>query len=148
MRLLVQRVSRAEVRVEEKTVGKIERGFLVLCGFRKDDRAESLRKLAEKCVNLRVFEDEEGKMNLSLLDIGGELLVVSQFTLYADCRKGRRPGFDNSMPPEEAESFYNNLITEFRKSGLRVESGLFGAKMQVELVNHGPVTIMLDDHEI
>jgi D-aminoacyl-tRNA deacylase len=148
MRLLIQRVSRAEVRVEEKTVGRIERGFLVLCGFRKNDKAESLRKLAEKCVNLRVFEDKDGKMNLSLLEIGGELLVVSQFTLYADCRKGRRPGFDSSMPPQEAESFYNNLITEFKKSGLKVESGLFGAKMQIELVNHGPVTIMLDDHEV
>ncbi len=148
MRLLIQRVSRTEVKVGDRTVGKIGRGFLVLCGFRKDDKVEGVRKLAEKCLNLRIFEDEDGKMNLSLLDIGGELLVVSQFTLYADCRKGRRPGFDESMPPEEAETFYNNLITEFTKSGLRVESGHFGAKMQVELVNHGPVTILLDDHEI
>ena len=110
MRLLIQRVSRASVTVDEKIVGQIERGFLVLCGFKKDDTTTFLGKIAEKCLNLRIFEDDQGKMNLSLLDISGELLVISQFTLYANCQKGRRPSFNNSMPPEEAEKQYELLI--------------------------------------
>lgn len=134
--------------VESQITGEISRGFLVLCGFKKDDERGELSRLVEKCVNLRVFEDEQGKMNLSLLDIKGGLLVVSQFTLYANCRKGRRPGFDESMPPDKAEQYYNLLLDEFRKSGLRVESGIFGAKMEVSLVNDGPVTIMLDAEEL
>jgi D-tyrosyl-tRNA(Tyr) deacylase len=145
MRVLIQRVGRAKVTVGGRIVGQVSRGFLILCGFKKADRIENIKKLADKCLNLRVFEDGEGKMNLSLLDIGGEILIISQFTLYADCRKGRRPGFEDSMPPADAENMYNKFIDELRKSQLRVESGIFGAKMQVELVNDGPVTILLDD---
>lgn len=148
MRLLIQRVSGASVSVDGDTVGRIEQGFLVLAGFKKGDTEAGISKLADKCVNLRVFEDEQGKMNHSLLDIKGGLLVISQFTLYADCRKGRRPGFDRSMPPEEAERFYNLLLDELMKSGLVVEKGIFGAKMQIDLINEGPVTIMLNDDEI
>jgi D-tyrosyl-tRNA(Tyr) deacylase len=148
MRLLLQRVASASVSVEGKKVGRINHGILVLAGFGKGDKPESIKKLADKCLNLRIFEDEQSKMNLSLLDIKGELLVISQFTLYANCRKGRRPGFDQSMPPDEANRFYKLLIEEFVRSGLKVEKGLFGAKMKIELVNNGPVTIMLDDDEI
>jgi len=148
MRLLLQRVDHASVSVKGKIVGRINRGFLVLAGFRKSDKRESLKKLADKCLNLRIFEDEQGKMNCSILDIGGELLVISQFTLYANCHKGRRPSFDQSMPLDEAECFYKLLIEKFTKSGLKVEKGIFGAKMQIELLNDGPVTIALDDDEI
>ncbi|MEW5923852.1 MAG: D-aminoacyl-tRNA deacylase [Candidatus Zixiibacteriota bacterium] len=148
MKLLIQRVSGASVSVKGEIVGKIGRGFLVLAGFRKGDNEADIKRLSDKCINLRVFEDNEGKMNLSLQDIGGELLVVSQFTLYANCRKGRRPGFDNSMPPDEAEIFYNLLLKEMTASGLKVEKGIFGAKMEISLTNDGPVTIMLDGDEI
>lgn len=148
MRLLIQRVSRASVEVQSETAGSIDRGFLVLCGFQKGDIKADLSRIALKCLNLRVFEDEQGKMNLSILDIAGELLVVSQFTLYANCKKGRRPSFDNSMNPEGAENFYNLLIEEFKQSKLKVASGIFGAKMNINLINDGPVTIMLDSNEI
>lgn len=148
MRLVIQRVSQATVKVDEKMVGKIGRGFLILCGFKKDDTTSSLGKIAEKCLNLRIFEDNQEKMNLSLLDISGEILVVSQFTLYANCQKGRRPSFNSSMPPEEAEKQYALLIQELKKSGLKVESGIFGAKMDIALNNDGPVTIILDDDEL
>ena len=148
MRLLIQRVSRASVTVDGEVIGRIGRGFLVLAGFRKGDREEAIVKLAQKCLNLRVFEDDEGRMNRSLADVGGELLVISQFTLYADCRKGRRPGFDQAMPPEEAERFYELLLNELKKSGLNVGKGVFGAKMTIDLANDGPVTILLDDDEI
>jgi len=148
MRLFIQRVSQATVTVENNIAGEIGCGFLVLCGFKKDDTLTTLSKIVEKCLNLRVFEDDRGKMNLSLLDISGELLIVSQFTLYANCRKGRRPAFDNSMPPDKAEKMYEHLINEFRKSGLKVESGIFGAKMDISLINNGPVTIMLDDDRL
>lgn len=134
--------------VDNKTAGKIRRGFLVLCGFKKDDTEESIEKLAEKCINLRIFEDNQGKMNLSLLDVSGELLIISQFTLYANCQKGRRPSFNNSKHPDEAEKMYKMLIKEFEKSGLKVETGIFGAKMDIALNNDGPVTIMLDDNEL
>ena len=145
MRLLLQRVSRAEVRVEGQIVGRIGVGLLILCGFKKEDRREVIPKMAEKCLNLRIFEDSAQKMNLSVLDIKGAILAVSQFTLYADCRRGRRPGFDTSMAPEEANRFFQIFLEELRKSGLPVESGIFGAKMEVELINAGPVTIILDD---
>ncbi len=148
MKLLIQRVSRASVTIDNKTVGRINHGFLVLAGFKKGDSESTIGKLVDKCLNLRVFEDNAGKMNLSLLDIKGELLVVSQFTLYANCKKGRRPGFDISMPPDEASLFYDRLLAEFKKSGLKVEQGIFGAKMEIELLNNGPVTIMLDNDEI
>ncbi|UCD95286.1 MAG: D-tyrosyl-tRNA(Tyr) deacylase [Candidatus Zixiibacteriota bacterium] len=148
MRLLIQRVNAASVTVDGETVGRIGRGFLVLAGFKKGDEEAAIARLAQKCLNLRVFEDDEGKMNRSLIDLGGELLVVSQFTLYADCRKGRRPGFDRTMPPDEAERFYNLLLNELRKSGLDVREGIFGARMTIDLTNDGPVTILLDDEEI
>ena len=148
MRLLLQRVSRASVEVDGDRVGAIDCGFLVLCGFKKDDGVSSLSKMVDKCLNLRVFEDDQGKMNRSLLDIGGELLVVSQFTLYANCRKGRRPSFDNSMPPEPAEAMYERLLTLFEESGLKVERGIFGAKMAIDLTNEGPVTVLLDNVEL
>jgi len=148
MRLLIQRVSQASVAVDKKIVGQINRGLLVLCGFKKGDTEIDLRKIAEKCLNLRIFEDDQGKMNLSLLDISGEILVVSQFTLYANCRKGRRPGFDNSMPPDDAKKMYEQLILKFKEGGFKVEFGIFGAKMDIALNNDGPVTIMLDDEEL
>lgn len=148
MRLLIQRVSQASVEVDGKAVGRIGKGFLVLAGYKVEDEEHGIKKLCNKCLNLRIFEDERDKMNLSILDIKGELLVVSQFTLYANCRKGRRPGFDRSMPPIDAERFYNLMIAEFKKSGLKVEQGIFGAKMKISLVNDGPVTIMLDDDEL
>ncbi len=148
MRLLIQRVSQASVTADNKIIGQINRGLLVLCGFKEDDTNGNLVKIAEKCLNLRVFEDDQGKMNLSLLDISGEILVVSQFTLYANCRKGRRPGFNDSMPPDDAEKMYEQLIIKFKASGLKVESGIFGAKMDIALNNDGPVTIMLDDDEL
>jgi D-tyrosyl-tRNA(Tyr) deacylase len=141
-------VNYASVTVGGEIVGRIGPGFLVLAGFRKGDRIEAASKLVDKCLNLRVFEDDQNKMNRSILDIKGELLVISQFTLYANCRKGRRPGFDRSMPPDEAERFYAVAIDEFKKSGLIVEKGVFGAKMKIDLENDGPVTIMLDDDEI
>jgi len=148
MKLLIQRVNAASVAVEGKIVGRIGPGCLVLAGFRKGDIESDIRKLSDKCLNLRVFEDDQGKMNRSLLDTRGELLVVSQFTLYANCKKGRRPGFDISMPPDQAEKFYNLLLEEMSNSGLKVEQGVFGAKMEINLVNDGPVTIMLDGDEI
>jgi len=149
MRILIQRVNKAEVYIENQgTVGAVDRGFLILCGFRKGDNESLLPKVAEKCLNLRVFEDNQGKMNLSLLDIKGDILVVSQFTLYADCRKGRRPSFDTSLPPEPAEDLYNAFIDILSRSGLKVAGGVFGAKMNINLVNHGPVTIWLDSDDL
>jgi len=148
MRLLLQRVKRASVEVDGNVVGVIERGMMVLCGFKKDDDAAVLPKMVDKCLNLRVFEDDQGKMNRSLLDIRGQLLVVSQFTLYANCRKGRRPSFDNSMPPEPAREMYEQTLTLFARSGLKIERGVFGAKMTIHLTNDGPVTVLLDNDEI
>jgi len=148
MKLLIQRVSAASVSVDGHVTGSIGAGFLILAGFRKGDVQTDIKRLSDKCLNLRVFEDDNGKMNRSLIDICGELLIVSQFTLYANCKKGRRPGFDNSMPPDDAEKYYNLLLEEMAKSGLKVEKGVFGAKMEISLVNDGPVTIMLDGDEI
>ncbi|HDL02844.1 MAG: D-tyrosyl-tRNA(Tyr) deacylase [Candidatus Zixiibacteriota bacterium] len=148
MKLLIQRVSAASVSVDGHVTGSIGAGFLILAGFRKGDVQTDIKRLSDKCLNLRVFEDDNGKMNRSLIDIRGELLIVSQFTLYANCKKGRRPGFDNSMPPDDAEKYYNLLLEEMAKSGLKVEKGVFGAKMEISLVNDGPVTIMLDGDEI
>jgi len=148
MRLMLQRVGSASVKVEGKIVGRINRGILILAGFKKSDVQESINKLADKVLNLRIFEDDQSKMNLSLLDIKGELLVISQFTLYANCKKGRRPSFDMSMPPDDANHFYELLIDVLKQSGLKVEQGIFGARMQIELTNDGPVTILLDSDEL
>ena len=149
MRALIQRVSHASVTVEGECVGKIEKGLLVLLGVGPQDTEKQADFLAEKCANLRIFVDEIDKMNLSLLDIGGEMLVVSQFTLYADCRKGRRPSFVNAAAPAEADRLYEYFQQSVKNAGVaKVEHGKFGASMQVELLNNGPVTIMLDTDEI
>ncbi len=143
MRAVVQRVSCARVRVEGKTQAEIGTGFLVLVGVARDDTPEAADYLADKVAGLRLFEDSEGKMNLPLAAVNGAVLVVSQFTLYGDCRKGRRPSFDRAAPPEQAEALYARFVAALRKHGLRVETGVFQARMAVELVNAGPVTILL-----
>ena len=147
MRALLQRVSRASVTVEEQIVGAIEHGLLVLLGVGRDDSEVQVKLLAEKIVHLRIFEDDEGKMNRSLLDIGGEVLVVSQFTLYADTRRGRRPSFTDAAPPALAEPLVERFNATIAAYGLTVASGIFGAYMQVKLINDGPVTIWLDSEE-
>ena len=144
MRVVVQRVKDARVEVANETVGKIEKGLMLLVGFSPDDAREDLRYAADKILNLRIFEDQEGKMNLSLLDIGGEILSVSQFTLYGDIRKGRRPGFTDAATPSMAEELYQEFNQILRSSGIKVETGIFGADMQVSLCNDGPVTFLLD----
>ncbi|MBQ2821664.1 MAG: D-tyrosyl-tRNA(Tyr) deacylase [Thermoguttaceae bacterium] len=148
MRACVQRVSRASVRVGGETVGKIGNGILVLLGVSAADTEGDLTALADKMAGLRIFEDQDEKMNLSLADVGGEILVVSQFTLYADCRKGRRPSFTDAAPPEKAERFYEIFVDYLRKKGFHVETGRFRTMMEVELVNDGPVTIWLDSQEL
>jgi D-tyrosyl-tRNA(Tyr) deacylase len=144
MRAVVQRVSRASVTVEGEFVGSIGRGFLVMLGVGQDDGAGEAEHLAEKVAGLRVFEDEAGKMNLSLAETGGSCLVVSQFTLYGDCRKGRRPSFVAAAPPEQAERLYEVFVEAVRAQGIAVETGRFRRHMDVELVNDGPVTLLLD----
>ena len=144
MKIVLQRVMQASVRVEGEDIATISRGLLVLFGAEKNDDETKVIFLAEKILNLRIFSDKRGKMNLSCLDISGEVLVVSQFTLAGDCSKGRRPGFDNAAPPNQAKSLYQNFIHQISKSGLNVNTGEFGADMQVELVNDGPVTFTLE----
>lgn len=144
MRAVVQRVSRAEVSVGEKTVGEIGAGILVLLGVASEDSEKDAAYLLEKILNLRIFEDDAGKMNLSLLDARGELLVVSQFTLYGDARRGRRPSFIEAAAPEEANALYEFFVGEARRQIDKVETGRFQTTMNVELVNNGPVTILLD----
>jgi D-tyrosyl-tRNA(Tyr) deacylase len=149
MRVLLQRVSRAEVRVADadersRVTGRIGRGFLLFVGFTHADGDEQLGWMAEKVLGLRVFGDADDKMNLSLADVGGELLVVSQFTLYGDARKGRRPSFIDAARPEQAVPLYERFVAALRERGARVETGEFGAMMDVELVNDGPVTLWLE----
>lgn len=144
MRAVVQRVKTSSVRVDGNIVGKIDKGILVLLGVEDADTDEDITYLAEKICNLRIFEDENDKLNLSLIDIGGELLVVSQFTLYGDCRKGRRPNFMMAAKPEYAENMYLKFVDECRKYINKVETGKFQAYMDVELINDGPVTLILD----
>ena len=144
MRALVQRVSQASVAVDNATIGEIQRGLLLLVGFRSGDDEQALRFCAEKCANLRVFPDADGKMNRSLLDIGGGVLCVSQFTLYGDCRKGRRPSFDEAAPQEEAEALYERFLKILAEQGLGPAHGTFGAHMHVEIHNDGPVTLMVE----
>lgn len=147
MRALLQRVTQASVVVEGSVVGKIGAGLLILLGVAKTDTAADAAFLAEKTLNLRIFPDAGGKMNLSLLDIQGGLLAVSQFTLYGDCRKGRRPGFDAAAPAEQARALYESFVEIARRSGLQVETGVFQAHMEVALVNDGPVTFLLETNE-
>ncbi len=144
MRAVVQRVTEAAVTVEGRPVGAIGPGLVVLVGVTHGDSDEQARWLAQKVANLRVFEDQEGKMNRSVADIGGRLLVVSQFTLYADTRKGNRPGFSNAAPPGLADSVIGRFVDYLRDSGLSVETGVFGARMLLEIHNDGPVTIIVD----
>lgn len=144
MRLCLQRVGRAEVRGEGFSPRAIGRGVVVLLGVGPKDDPDAARRMAEKTAALRIFPDERGRFDRSLLDVGGEALVVSQFTLYGDCRKGRRPDFTGAMPPERAEPLYRAYAEELRRLGVRVSTGEFGAKMEVELLNEGPVTLWLD----
>lgn len=144
MKLLVQRVQNAKVVVQDKVVGKIGKGFLVLCGITHSDTKAQADYLAKKLCNLRVFEDENDKMNLSIKDCKGELLIVSQFTLYADCTSGNRPSFTNAAKPEQANELYEYFMEQCKAQNVRVEKGIFGAHMEVLLVNDGPVTIMLE----
>lgn len=148
MRACVQRVSSASVRVAGEVAGQIGQGVLVLLGVAATDTESDLTALAEKLAGLRIFEDADEKMNLSLADVGGEILVVSQFTLYADCRKGRRPSFTEAAPPEKAEKDYEAFVTFLRKKGFHVETGRFRTMMEVSLTNDGPVTIWLDSQEL
>lgn len=148
MKIVVQRVSQAEVKIDNKTVGKINGGLLLLVGIDKNDQDpmtnDQVKKTAEKILNLRIFGDENDKMNLSVRDIKGEILVISQFTLLADTTDGNRPFFGNAAPPEIAKPIFDGFVQELKKSGLKIETGVFGAKMEVELINDGPVTILLD----
>jgi D-tyrosyl-tRNA(Tyr) deacylase len=147
MRAVVQRVTRASVTVEGQIIGQIGQGLMVLLGVEQDDTDADAQQLADKTVQLRIFDDAEGKMNRSLLDIRGELLVVSQFTLLGDCRKGRRPSFIQAAAPELAERLYETYVAAVGVQGVRVATGRFRAMMQVELVNDGPVTILLDSRK-
>ena len=144
MKLVVQRVKEAKVEVDEKIVGKINKGFLVLIGLTHEDKKEQADYLVKKLCNLRVFEDENGKMNLGLKDIEGELLIVSQFTLYADCSNGNRPSFTDAAKPEKANELYEYFCKECEKNNIKVEKGTFGADMKVSLINDGPVTIIIE----
>ena len=144
MRVVLQCVSHASVTVEEKVIGKIQRGFLLLVGVTHDDTMEDMEYLVRKIVQMRIFEDEEGKLNRSIQDIGGEILSVSQFTLYADTKKGNRPSFSKAAPGDVAIEMFEQFNGLLRESGIPVETGQFGADMKVELLNDGPVTILLD----
>jgi D-tyrosyl-tRNA(Tyr) deacylase len=144
MRAVVQRVTHAKVDIDEKTVGKIDRGLLVLLAVADWDEQKDIDYLAEKIINLRIFEDQDGKMNCSIDDVGGQLLVVSQFTLYGDCRKGRRPSFHKAADPQKAEDFYLRFVKHLQDQGLEVQTGEFRAMMDVELTNQGPVTFILE----
>ena len=147
MKIVLQRVSKASVSVEGKTIGAIDDGFLILLGVSDTDTEEIADKMVDKLCKLRIFQDENGKTNRSLADVGGQLLVVSQFTLYADCRKGNRPSFINAGKPDLAEELYEYIISECRKKVPKVETGIFGAEMEVTLANDGPFTIILDSED-
>lgn len=142
---MAQRVSEARVRVDEVTVGEIGPGLLLLVGAGEGDSDAEVRWMADKCAHLRIFEDDEGRFNLSLLETGGSALVVSQFTLYGDCRKGRRPSFSGALEPEAAEVLVDAFAKELKGLGVEVSTGTFGAKMDVSLVNHGPVTLVIEN---
>lgn len=144
MRAVVQRVKYASVEVDGKRVGSIEKGLLVFLGVERDDGQEDLEYIVDKVAGLRVFEDESGKMNLSVRDVGGAVLAVSQFTLYGDCRKGRRPSFTQAAPPDMAKRYYDLFVEKIGKLNIPIATGIFQAKMEVSLLNDGPVTILLD----
>lgn len=148
MRFVIQRVTKAQVIVEQQVIGKIGEGFLVLIGVGQEDTKEIADKMVKKLLGLRIFEDENGKSNLSLADVQGELLLISQFTLYADCRKGNRPSFVKAGAPDMAEELYEYVVEQCRQQVPEVQTGSFGADMKVELLNDGPFTILLDSDEI
>ena len=148
MKTVIQRVSEASVTIEGEVKGSIEQGYLILVGISDEDDETVVKKMADKIRKLRIFEDENGKMNLSIEQIGGAILSISQFTLYADCRKGNRPGFDKAGKPAHAEKLYLYFNQVLRDMGLTVEEGIFGAEMKVRLLNDGPVTILLDSQEL
>lgn len=144
MRAIVQRVKKSELYINNELYSKIDKGFLVLLGVTETDTEEDMKALADKILKLRVFEDENGKMNLSVFDIGGELQVVSQFTLYADCHHGNRPSFINAAKPDFANPMYEKFVDYCKNTGINVETGVFGADMKINLINDGPVTIALE----
>ena len=144
MRVVLQRVSQARVEVDDKTIGSINTGILAYLSVTHDDTEKNAQFIADKVVNLRIFSDQEGKMNLSVLDVGGEILLISNFTLHGDCRKGRRPGFDAAAKPEIAEKLYDRTAELIREKGIQVEKGIFGAHMHVTSINDGPVTFIMD----
>ena len=144
MKVLIQRVKKAGVNIDGKSYSSIDKGILAFVGIEKGDSIEQVQKLAKKVVNIRIFSDDNDKMNLSLQDIQGQILIVSQFTLCGDCKKGTRPSFDKSAPPKIAEELYESFITEVQTYGIKTETGQFGAMMEVSLINDGPVTFMLE----
>ena len=144
MRAVIQRVTKASVSIDNKIVGKIDRGLVILVGVKKEDTEANAQYLADKCVNLRIFSDKESKFNLSALDVTAEILVISQFTLYADTRKGRRPSFIEAAPPEISNPLYEKFIDFIKMSGLKIACGKFGAMMLVEIHNDGPVTVIME----
>lgn len=148
MRAVVQRTARASVTVGDTVTGAIGPGLVVFLGIHPQDGEREIRWMADKIANLRIFEDDGGKMNRSLRDTDGEMLIVSQFTLYGDCRKGRRPGYSTAAPPEKAEPLYQDFVVEIERQGIRAATGVFQASMQVELVNDGPVTLLIDSDKV
>lgn len=148
MRAVVQRVRASSVIVDGKVVGSISKGINLLLGISKDDSIEDINFLKEKILNLRIFEDNDGKMNKSLLEVGGELLIVSQFTLYGDCRKGRRPNFMEALSGEKAEALYNEFVKQCNEALGNIQTGIFGADMKVLIENDGPVTLLLDSKKV
>ncbi len=144
MRAVVQRVVSSNVKVDGETTGEIKKGLMLLLGVAEDDTEKDISYMVEKIINLRIFEDENEKMNLSLKDVEGELLVVSQFTLFGDCRKGRRPGFSDAARPDKADLYYKEFVKEARNMGIKTETGRFQTHMMVELINDGPVTLLID----
>lgn len=148
MRFVIQRVSHADVKVNEEIIGRIDKGFLVLIGIADNDTEEMADRMVKKLIGLRIFQDAEGKTNLNLEQVGGSLLLISQFTLYADCRKGNRPSFIHAGEPQKANALYEYIIRKCRESGIPTEQGSFGADMDITLTNQGPFTVLLDSSEL
>lgn len=148
MRVVIQRVKYATCTVDRNLTGKCDKGFMILVGFKEGDTINSMDKVLKKVIGMRIFEDENGKMNKSLSDVNGSILAISQFTLYADCKHGNRPGFTEAMKYENASKFYDIFCERLNQAGIHTEKGIFGADMKIELLNDGPVTILLDSEEL